>query len=74
MALQAAYAHAFAVRMLWCLLPCSQPTCTHMHSWHTHLVSAHSQQALNVAILKATTSQFHVAPKEKHVTSEHPSV
>ena len=27
-------------------------------------------QELNVAIIKATTSQFHVVPKEKHVRSE----
>ena len=31
-------------------------------------------QELNVAILKATTGQFHVAPKEKHVRSERASL
>lgn len=30
------------------------------------------RQELNVAVLKATTSQFHVVPKEKHVRSEWP--
>lgn len=29
-------------------------------------------QDLDVAIIKATTSQFHVVPKEKHVRSESP--
>ena len=30
-------------------------------------------QDLDVAIIKATTSQFHVVPKEKHVRSESPN-
>lgn len=30
-------------------------------------------QDLDVAIIKATTSQFHVVPKEKHVRSELPN-
>ena len=28
-------------------------------------------QDLDIAIIKATTSQFHVVPKEKHVKSKH---
>lgn len=36
--------------------PNSQPDC--------------APQELNVAVIKATTNQFHVVPKEKHVRSE----
>lgn len=34
-------------------------------------VAACGVQELDIAIVKATTSQFHVQPKEKHVRSKH---
>lgn len=36
----------------------------------TFLLLPSKLQALNVAVIKATTNQFHVVPKEKHVRCE----
>lgn len=48
--------------------------CLHTHSLLLSSSSLHPSihQELNVAVIKATTNQFHVVPKEKHVRSEWP--
>lgn len=43
-----------------------QPT-----GWESQGLLGDTVQEINVAIIKATTNQFHVIPKEKHVRSEY---